>query len=503
MNLMKLGVHMKRSSGILLHISSLPSPYGIGSLGREAYAFVDQLERARQSYWQVLPLGPTGYGDSPYQTFSAFAGNPYFIDLETLVNEGLLDRFALDAIDWGSPARQVDYGKIYFNRFTVLKSAFARAMQDSEKTRALDDFSQKNADWLEDYALFMSLKDENGGVAWSKWPQETRMREPFALDAARERLGESIRFYQFIQWLFFEQWEKLKAYANEHGVKIVGDLPIYVPLDSSDVWSAPQEFQLDEERRPRCVAGVPPDYFSEDGQLWGNPIYDWNYMKQTGYAWWIRRMCSAATLFDCLRIDHFRGLSSYWSVNADAETARNGVWVQGPGIDFVDTIKAACPQMEVIAEDLGFLTDEVRSLLKQSGFPGMKVLQFAFDSREPSNYLPHTYDRHCVCYAGTHDNTTTAGWFSEVDPLAVGYAVEYLGLNEREGYVWGILRGGMGSVSDLFVAQMQDYLDLDATGRMNIPGTLGGNNWRWRLLPGEFTDELIEKIAAMTTIYGR
>ena len=494
---------MKRSSGILLHISSLPSPYGIGSFGREAYAFVDQLERARQSYWQVLPLGPTGYGDSPYQTFSAFAGNPYFIDLDTLVGEGLLERSALEAIDWGSPARQVDYGKIYFNRFSVLKSAYARVAQNAVQMRSLDEFARRNADWLDDYALFMSLKDENGGAAWSEWPYETRMREQSALEAARNRLCESIRFYQFIQWLFFEQWAKLKAYANEHGIKIVGDLPIYVPLDSSDVWSAPEEFQLDEERRPRCVAGVPPDYFSEDGQLWGNPIYDWDYMKQTGYAWWIRRMRSAATLFDCLRIDHFRGLSSYWSVDADAETARNGVWVQGPGIDFVDTIKAACPQMEVIAEDLGFLTDEVRSLLKQSGFPGMKVLQFAFDSREPSNYLPHTYSRHCVCYAGTHDNTTTAGWFTEADRLAVGYAEEYLGLNEREGYVWGILRGGMGSVSDLFVAQMQDYLGLDAAGRMNIPGTLGGNNWRWRLLSGEFTDALIEKIAAMTTIYGR
>lgn len=494
---------MKRSSGILLHISSLPSPYGIGSLGREAYAFVDQLVRARQSYWQVLPLGPTGYGDSPYQTFSAFAGNPYFIDLDTLVGEGLLDRSALEAIDWGSPARQVDYGRIYFNRFSVLKSAFARAAQNAEQMRALDAFARQNADWLDDYALFMSLKDENGGVAWGEWPYETRMREQSALDSARERLQESIRFYQFIQWLFFEQWAKLKAYANEQGVKIVGDLPIYVPLDSADVWSAPEEFQLDEERRPRCVAGVPPDYFSEDGQLWGNPIYDWDYMKQTGFAWWIRRMRSAATLFDCLRIDHFRGLSSYWSVTASAKTARDGVWVQGPGIDFVNTIKAACPQMEVIAEDLGYLTDEVRSLLSESGFPGMKVLQFAFDSREPSNYLPHTYGRHCVCYAGTHDNTTTAGWFTEADSLAVSYAAEYLGLNEREGYVWGMLRGGMGSVSGLFVSQMQDYIGLDAQGRMNIPGTLGGNNWRWRLLPGEFTDELIEKIAAMTTLYGR
>ncbi|HWQ07378.1 MAG TPA: 4-alpha-glucanotransferase [Feifaniaceae bacterium] len=494
---------MKRSSGILLHISSLPSPYGIGSFGREAYAFIDQLERARQCYWQVLPLGPTGYGDSPYQSFSAFAGNPYFIDLDTLANDGLLDQSELAAIDWGSPARQVDYGKIYFNRFAVLKNAFRRAVRDDGRMRALDEFARHNADWLSDYALFMSLKDENGGVAWSKWPYETRMREDWALQAARERLGESIRFYEFIQWLFFEQWAKLKAYANSHGVQIVGDLPIYVPLDSADVWSAPEEFQLDEERRPRCVAGVPPDYFSEDGQLWGNPIYDWDYMKQTGYAWWIRRMRSASTLFDCLRIDHFRGLSSYWSVAADAETARNGVWIEGPGLDFVDTIKVACPQLEVIAEDLGYLTDEVRNLLSASGFPGMKVLQFAFDAREPSNYLPHTYSRRCVCYAGTHDNTTTAGWFTEADPLDVAFSVKYLGLNEREGYVWGILRGGMGSVSDLFVAQMQDYIGLDAAGRMNTPGTLGGNNWRWRLLAGEFTDELIEKIAAMTAMYGR
>lgn len=494
---------MKRSSGILLHISSLPSPYGIGTFGQSAYTFVDQLVRAGQRYWQVLPLGPTSYGDSPYQSFSAFAGNPYFIDLDTLCDEGLLDRDWIASIHWSDTERQVDYGNIFVQRFPVLRAAFSRAKENWERMQALDRFAWDNADWLNDYALFMALKDENGGVAWEHWPYALRMREESALQEARERLHESIRFYQFVQWMFFEQWSRLRAYANERGVKIVGDLPIYVPLDSADVWSAPQEFLLDENRRPRCVAGVPPDYFSADGQLWGNPIYDWDYMKQTGYAWWMRRMRSACTLFDCVRIDHFRGLSSFWSVEANALTAREGEWIQGPGEHFVDILKAEFPSFEIIAEDLGFLTDEVRHLLKSSGFPGMKVLQFAFDAREPSNYLPHTYERHCVCYAGTHDNTTVASWFQEVNPDDAAFSVRYLGLNEQEGYVFGMLRGGMGSVANLFIAQAQDYLCLGGEARMNTPGTLGGNNWKWRLLPGEITEELIEKIATMTRIYGR
>jgi len=494
---------MNRSSGILLHISSLPSPCGIGTFGKEAYTFVDLLCRARQCYWQVLPLGPTGYGDSPYQSFSAFAGNPYFVDLETLAEAGLLDAGDFSGVDWGSPDRQVDFGKIYANRFRVLKTAYSRAQNDGAQMDALNVFVSEQSAWLSDYALFMALKDENGGIPWTAWPDELRLRDEAALCEARARLGEDIRFYQFIQMKFFEQWSELKAYANERGIRIIGDLPIYVPLDSADVWSAPDEFLLDEQRRPTCVAGVPPDYFTADGQLWGNPIYDWAHMKSTGYAWWIRRMRSAATLFDCVRIDHFRGLSSYWSVDADATTARNGVWVKGPGIEFVNTFKAALPELEIIAEDLGYLTEEVHQLLADSGFPGMKVLQFAFDVREPSNYLPHTYDRHCVCYAGTHDNTTTAGWFSEANKDDVAFSVQYLGLNEREGYVGGMLRGGMGSVADLFVAQMQDYIGLDSNSRMNIPGTLGGNNWRWRLLPGEFNETLADKIAEMTHIYGR
>ena len=494
---------MKRSSGILMHISSLPSPYGIGTFGQAAYDFVDQLARAGQRYWQVLPLGPTSYGDSPYQSFSAFAGNPYFVDLDTLCDEGLLDRGWVSSIRWSDGERQVDYGTIFAQRFPVLRAAFSRAKEGWDRMRALDRFAAENADWLDDYALFMALKDENGGVAWENWPYALRMREEGALRQARERLADSMRFYQFLQYLFYRQWTNLRAYANERGIQIVGDLPIYVPLDSADVWSAPREFQLDEQRHPRCVAGVPPDYFSADGQLWGNPIYDWDYMKQTGYAWWLRRMRSACTLFDCVRIDHFRGLSSYWSVAAGAETARDGAWVKGPGADFVDLLKAEFPAFEIIAEDLGFLTDEVRALLDGSGFPGMKVLQFAFDEREPSNYLPHTYGRHCVCYAGTHDNTTVASWFGEADPQDAAFSVRYLGLNDQEGYVWGMLRGGMGSVADLFLAQAQDYLGLGKEARMNIPGTLGGNNWKWRLLPGEITDELIEKINAMTRMYGR
>ncbi len=493
---------MQRASGILLPISSLPSPYGIGTFGKAAYAFADFLHRSRQRYWQVLPLGPTSYGDSPYQSFSAVAGNPYFIDLDTLVEMDLLEPHELDR-DWGDAPGAVDYGKIFACRFVVLYQAFVRAQSQPDLMDAVEAFCQSNTAWLSDYALFMALKDENDGHAWPLWPEPVRLREPEALNTARTRLSQRIRFYQFLQYLFAQQWQKLKAYCNGLGIQIIGDLPIYVPLDSADVWAQPQEFLLDEQRRPLAVAGVPPDYFSADGQLWGNPLYNWAHMKNTGYAWWTARMESAAKLFDMVRIDHFRGLSSYWKVPVEETTARVGEWVEGPGLDFVTALKTRFPNLDIIAEDLGFLTDDVRGLVDASGFPGMKVLQFAFDAREPSNYLPHTYSRHCVCYTGTHDNTTAKGWFSEAAPEDVDMAIRYLGLNEKEGYHWGLIRGGMGSVADLFVCQLQDYLGLDSAARMNTPGTMGGSNWRWRLLPGMLDNVLADKIAELCRIYGR
>ncbi|MEG1524828.1 MAG: 4-alpha-glucanotransferase [Clostridia bacterium] len=494
---------MQRSSGILMHISSLPSPYGIGTFGRAAYEFVDFLKRAKQRYWQVLPLGPTSFGDSPYQSFSAVAGNPYFVDLDQLIEQGLLKSEDVADRDWGNEPGCVNYGKIFQSRFAVLEHAFDAFRQNDVRMDALTGYARQNGDWLEDYALFMALKDANGGRPWTEWPEDIRLRKPDAVDRCRMKYAQRMSFYRFIQYTFSMQFLALKTYANEQGVQIIGDLPIYVPLDSADVWAAPEEFQLDESRRPLAVAGVPPDYFSADGQLWGNPLYDWGHMRDTGYAWWRRRMQAASELFDVIRIDHFRGLSSFWRVPVDEITARNGEWITGPGLHLIDVLKQQFRHLQIIAEDLGFLTDDVRALVDASGYPGMKVLQFAFDAREPSNYLPHTYPRHCVCYTGTHDNTTAVGWFSEAAEEDIAVAVRYLGLNAEEGYHWGLIRGGMGSVADLFIAQLQDYLGLDATARMNTPGTLGGNNWRWRLQPGQLNDALAARIAQMCRIYGR
>ena len=388
---------MQRCSGILLPISSLPSPYGIGTLGKEAYAFVDFLEKAGQRRWQVLPLGPTSFGDSPYQSFSAAAGNPYLIDIETLIEEGLLTKAEADAPCFSEDARLVDYGRIYENRFALLKKAYAASERTEERRRALDAFMAENAAWLDDYALFMAEKDAHGGRPWSEWEEPLRMRRADALSAARTALREEIRFYAFLQETFFCQWDALKAYANGHGVRIIGDLPIYVPLDSADVWAEPAGFQLGDDRLPTAVAGVPPDYFSEDGQLWGNPLYDWERMAADGYGWWMRRLGAARRMYDVIRIDHFRGFSTYWRVPVGEKTARVGEWVQGPGMRFVGTVQAWFPDMEIIAEDLGCLTPDVYELVRDSGLPGMKVLAFAFDSEEPGEYLPHTYPTNCVC----------------------------------------------------------------------------------------------------------
>ncbi|NCB31438.1 MAG: 4-alpha-glucanotransferase, partial [Clostridia bacterium] len=357
-------------------------------------------------------------------------------------------------------------------------------------------------DWLEDYALFMAIKAHLGMCSFPQWPEDIRLRKPEAMAYYMETLAEDRSFYAYLQYLFFRQWDALKAYAARRGVKLIGDLPIYVSLDSADVWARPEIFQLGQDRQPVWVAGVPPDYFSADGQLWGNPIYDWEMLGKTGYDWWLSRIQGSMRLYDLLRIDHFRGLESYWRVKAGESTARNGEWVKGPGMALIQAIQRRFPGLPIIAEDLGYLTPEVRALVADSGYPGMKVLQFAFDCREPSDYLPHTYPRHCVCYTGTHDNTTVSAWFSEAAGDDVAMAKQYLGLNEREGLAWGMIRGGMGSVADLFIAQMQDYLALPASARMNTPGTIGGN-WCWRMRPGATSPALARRIATYTRIYGR
>ena len=491
---------MDRASGILLPISALPSPYGIGTLGKAAYAFADFLHAAGQRYWQLLPLGPTSYGDSPYQSFSTFAGNPYFIDLDLLAEEGLLDKEDLAAADWGNDPRYVDYGKIYEVRFDVLRRAFLRGRERDRE--AVERFQAENP-WLKNYALYMAVKAHFGMKSWLEWPDEAiRVRAPEAVARYEKELAEDVAFYTYLQYLFFKQWGELREYIHNLGIRIIGDLPIYVAMDSADVWAEPEFFQLGEGNIPTEVSGVPPDYFSADGQLWGNPLYDYDRMRQDGFGWWIRRVEGASRLFDVIRIDHFRGLESYWAVPYGAETAREGRWRKGPGMDLVGVLTQWFHGLDIIAEDLGFLTPEVHQLLRDSGLPGMKVLEFAFDAREPSNYLPHTYERNCVCYVGTHDNETVMQWLAAADPSDVTYARKYLGLSEAEGYHWGIIRGGMSSVADTFVAQMQDYLALGAEGRMNAPGT-ACDNWRWRLLPGEASGNLAKKIRQYTKMYGR
>ena len=491
---------MDRSSGILLPVSSLPSPCGIGTLGRAAYAFADFLHAAGQKYWQLLPLGPTSYGDSPYQSFSTFAGNPYFIDLEMLVNDGLLEQSELEEADWGDNPRYVDYGKIFASRFTVLRQAFRRGY--SRDREAVEAFRQENQ-WLDNYALYMAVKASFGMKSWLEWPDEDiRLRKSEAVARYSKDLAEDIAFYSYLQYLFYRQWNALRDYIHSLDIQIIGDMPIYVAMDSADVWAEPEFFQLGEDLVPTEVSGVPPDYFTADGQLWGNPLYDYKRMKADGYDWWIRRVEGAGRLFDIIRIDHFRGLESYWAVPYGEITAKNGRWRKGPGMALVGMLVKRFPDLQFIAEDLGFLTPAVHQLLRRSKLPGMKVLEFAFDTREPSNYLPHTYDRHCVCYVGTHDNETVMQWREQADRSSVTMARNYLGLSEAEGFHWGMIRGGMSSVADTFVVQMQDCLGLGAEGRMNTPGTLGGN-WQWRLLPGEASPALAKKIYLYTRLYGR
>lgn len=490
-----------RSAGILLPVSALPSPYGIGTFGKAAFDFVDFLDKTGVSYWQVLPLGPTGYGDSPYQSFSAFAGSPYYVDLDLLAEEGLLTPEELSAFDWGGNARYVDYEKQYFGRFGLLRKAGERAAACQKLREAVGAFTRENA-WLPDYALFMAAKDHFDSVAWVRWPdEELRLHHPEAVARYRALLADDIFFYEFIQYEFFEQWKRVRDYAHERGIRIIGDIPLYVAMDSADAWSEPEFFQMDERNIPVEVAGVPPDYFSENGQLWGNPLYNYERMRADGYGWWIRRVGGAEKLYDVLRIDHFRGFSTYWAVPNGSETAKTGRWVVGPGMDLVGTLTSWFHRMDFIAEDLGDLSADVYALLKASGLPGMKVLQFAFDGLEENEYQPHLYNENCICYVGTHDNATTAEWEAEARPEVLSYVREYLG-DSREALTTALIRAGYRSTAKLFVSTVQDWLGLGAEARINTPGTLG-MNWQWRLLPGEADEALAERIFRFNVLYSR
>ena len=489
-----------RKSGILLPISSIPSKYGIGTFSKQAYAFVDFLERAGQTLWQILPLGPTGYGDSPYQSFSTFAGNPYYIDLETLIEEGLLKRSDCSKYDFGDNENYVDYEKIYNSRFKVLRKAYENS--NIAKDGKFKKFVEKNAYWLEDYALFMALKNANGGKSFLEWDEDIKLRKPEAMEAAKEENADEVLFFEFQQYEFAKQWEALKKYANKKGIEIIGDIPIYVALDSADTWANPELFQLDKTCTPIGVAGCPPDAFSATGQLWGNPLYKWDYHKKTDYAWWMKRIAYCYELYDIVRIDHFRGFDEYYFIPYGDETAEFGHWEKGPGYSIFETMKKELGEKKVIAEDLGFLTDTVIELVEKCGYPGMKILQFAFDSREESDYLPHNYKRNCVVYTGTHDNDTTVGWYKVLDKKDKDFARRYLHITVKEEVEWEFIRAALASVADTAIIPMQDYLGLGAEARINIPSTLG-INWKWRMGTKDCTKKLADRIYKICKLYGR
>ena len=481
-----------RASGILMHISSLPSAYGIGSMGKEAYRFADFLKAAKQHFWQILPIGPTGYGDSPYQSCCSNAGNPYLIDVDLLVEDGLLTQE--EAASARFDGERVDYAWLYRTRFDLLRCAYRRGWK--RDAQAVNAFIADNS-WVRDYGLFMAIKNDRNET-WDKWPEPLRRREAAALLQAEDAYREQVDFYIYIQFLFFRQWQALRAYLKEQSIEVIGDIPIYVPYDSVDVWVHPELFQLDENGKPTAVAGCPPDGFSADGQLWGNPLYDWERMEQDGFRWWMAHIGAAAKCFDVIRIDHFRGLESYWSVPYGDKTAVNGCWRKGPGKAFIDTLHREYPTLKLIAEDLGFLTQAVIDLQKHSGFPGMKVLEFAFDPREPSNYLPHSYEENAVCYTGTHDNETLYQWLANAPKENIAFAMKYLKVEREEALGEAILEAGMQSKANWFIAPMQDYLGLGEEARMNEPSTLSTKNWSWRMKDGALTSQLAEHIAAMT-----
>ena len=494
---------MERTSGILLPVASLPSAYGIGCFDESAYTFVDQLAKAGQTYWQILPMGPTGYGDSPYQSFSTFAGNPYFISPAELVKKGYITRQDCEEMGQGMDDNYIRYDLLYERRFQLLRKAFAGSAIETDAD--YNSFVQENGDWLPDYALFMAIKDSKDGQSYLEWEEPIRRREASAMVSYKNKLIDDVNFYQFLQYEFSVQWQKLKAYANEKGVKIIGDIPIYVALDSADTWAHPELFQFDADGRPIGVAGCPPDAFSATGQLWGNPLYDWKKHRETGYEWWISRIRNCYKWYDMVRIDHFRGFDEYYAIPYGDATAEFGRWEPGPGMELFRVLKEQLGDLPIIAEDLGFLTDSVRQMLADSGFPGMKVLQFAFDSREDSDYLPYHYERNSVVYTGTHDNSTTFSWWKEIAPQDKDVALRYMNRSRyrsRKKLTWDLVCLAMSSVSNLCIIPMQDYLCLPNTARINTPSTLGFN-WQWRMKKGSFNDKLAEKIRKMTKLYGR
>lgn len=491
-----------RGCGVLMHITSLPSPYGIGTFGAEAERFVDWLVSAKQKYWQVLPLSPTGYGDSPYQSFSTFAGNPLLIDLDELVTGGLLTKAQCESSEFGADPSFVDFEKVSKTKRELLKEAF-HSFTDDVGFLA---FTAEEAQWLDDYALFMAIKGANEQRPWYQWEKNLRLREPKSVEAATETYKEEIRFWKFVQYTFSRQWSRLRRYANKNGVKIIGDIPIYVALDSADVWASPELFELDAEYNPKRVAGVPPDYFSATGQLWGNPLYNWEYMRSEKYLWWSTRVKKAAELYDCLRIDHFRAFDTYYAVPFGEKTAEHGTWEKGPGIELFDAVTknlGSNNNIEIIAEDLGEIFDSVKVLLKQTGFPGMRVLQFGFNPAGEDNiHLPHEYVANSVVYTGTHDNSTVRGWFRGADAKSRKMAVRYVNKARFESISDAFIRTLYASKANLAIIPAQDILGLYDNARMNIPSTIGGN-WIWRVKPGALKQKHADKLAGLAGIYFR
>lgn len=493
----------KRQSGVLMHISSLPGKYGIGSFGQSAYDFVDFLVRTKQRYWQILPLGTTSYGDSPYQSFSAFAGNTYFIDFDILIEEGLLNEADVKGADFGDDPRKVDYAKIFDARRPIMEKAVARFLK-ADDLSDYESFVEQNAAWLEVFAEYMAIKEHFDNLAWTEWPDGAiRRREAASLTSYREKLADKLTYHRVTQYLFFKQWLRLKAYANEHHIEIVGDMPIYVAADSADVWAQPHFFKTDAVGKPTCVAGCPPDEFSETGQLWGNPIYDWEAMDKDGYAWWIERLRESFKIYDIVRIDHFRGFESYWEVPADSDTSATGKWVKGPDYKLFAAVKEALGDLNIIAEDLGFMTDEVIELRERTGFPGMKILQFAFNPDDESIDSPHLAPNNSVMYTGTHDNNTVLGWYKdEIDDATRQYMAQYTNRKEYETIPHAMLRTIFASVSFMAIATMQDLLELDSAARMNYPSTIGGN-WTWRMTAEELNPIVEGELYSLTKTYRR